>query len=147
VSAPNSADLMQSAVPVAQTAYPVPLRTLLMVQDEELTADRSTPVVHFRFLSATDIQIIKTPVRVPRATAIAERFVGTLRRELLDRPLIINQRRAAAVLRHTSAITTIIAAPRSWPGRSPTTPAPHHNRIQNVLVTSISGTRGPAPTR
>ena len=48
--------------------------------------------------TATDIRIIKTPVRAPRANAIAERFVGTIRRELLDRILIINQWHAAAVL-------------------------------------------------
>jgi putative transposase len=48
--------------------------------------------------AAIDIQIIKTPVRAPRANAIAERFVATIRRELLDHLLIINQRRAAAVL-------------------------------------------------
>jgi transposase len=49
--------------------------------------------------AAVDIRIIKTPVRAPRANAIAERFVGSIRRELLDRLLIINQQHAAAVPR------------------------------------------------
>ena len=48
--------------------------------------------------AAIEVRILRTPVRAPRANAIAERFVGSIRRELLDRILIINQRHAATVL-------------------------------------------------
>jgi putative transposase len=34
--------------------------------------------------AGADIRIIHTPARAPRANAIAERFIGTLRRECLD---------------------------------------------------------------
>jgi len=44
------------------------------------------------------IHVLRTPVRAPRANAIAERWVGTVRRELLDRILIINRRHLMAVL-------------------------------------------------
>jgi putative transposase len=45
-----------------------------------------------------DIAIIGTPVRAPRANAIAERFIGTLRRECLDHLLITGPRHLAVVL-------------------------------------------------
>jgi putative transposase len=44
------------------------------------------------------IRILRTPVRAPRANAIAERWIGTARRELLDRMLIVNRRHLMAVL-------------------------------------------------
>jgi transposase InsO family protein len=50
-------------------------------------------------LAADGIRIIKTPVRTPRANAIAERVVGTIRRECLDRMLILGRRHLEAVLR------------------------------------------------
>jgi putative transposase len=47
---------------------------------------------------ACGIEIITTPPQAPRANAICERLVGTLRRELLDRTLIVNQQHLRRVL-------------------------------------------------
>jgi len=51
-----------------------------------------------RVLGADGIRIIRTPVRAPRANAFAERFVGTVRRECLDRMLILGRRHLERVL-------------------------------------------------
>jgi len=63
-----------------------------------------------------DIRIIRTPVRAPRANAIVERFIGTLRRDCLDHILIIGPH-------HLVSVRVILARParsttscRSWPG-------------------------------
>jgi integrase-like protein len=45
-----------------------------------------------------DIRIVRTPVRPPRANAIAERWIGTVRRELPDQMLIVNRRHLETVL-------------------------------------------------
>jgi putative transposase len=48
--------------------------------------------------NAECIRVIRTPVRAPKANAIAERFVGTARRECLDWLLIANRRHLQRVL-------------------------------------------------
>ncbi|ONI89804.1 transposase [Saccharothrix sp. ALI-22-I] len=48
--------------------------------------------------SDTGIQVVKIPPRCPRANAFAERFVGTVRREVIDRLLILNERQLRSVL-------------------------------------------------
>ena len=49
--------------------------------------------------NAEGIRAIHTPVRAPKANAVAERFVGTVRRECLDWILIANRRHLQHVLR------------------------------------------------
>jgi putative transposase len=48
---------------------------------------------------AEGIAVVRTPVEAPKANAIAERFVGTVRRECLDWILIANSRHLERVLR------------------------------------------------
>ena len=98
-------------------------RFLIRDRDSKFTATFDT------VFTAIDVQIIKTPVRAPRAYAIAERVVGTIRRELLDHLLILNRRHAVTVLReferhyndHRPHRTLGQAAPlRPLPRRTPT---------------------------
>ena len=47
--------------------------------------------------AAEGIRVLRTPVRAPRANAYAERWVGTGRREVLDRMLILGCRQLRSV--------------------------------------------------
>jgi putative transposase len=53
----------------------------------------------FDAVFATDaVRVIRTPVRTPQANATCERVIGTIRRECLDRMLILGRRHLEAVL-------------------------------------------------
>ena len=70
-----------------------PLRFLIRDRDSKFTRDFDTV---FR---SEGIEIIRTPVRAPKANAISERLVRTVRSECLDWLLIVNRRHLERVLR------------------------------------------------
>jgi len=51
-----------------------------------------------RVVQASGIEVIHTPYEAPRANAICERFVGSLRRDCLDHMLVIGERQLIRVL-------------------------------------------------
>src|SRR5690242_18061345 len=52
-----------------------------------------------RVAATSSIKIVKTPYHTPRANAICERFVGSVRRECLDHLLILQEKQLQRVLR------------------------------------------------
>ena len=74
------------------------------------------------------VKVLKTPVRTPEANAFAERWIGTLHRELLDRTTIWNRRQPNASWSNTSTTTTPTAPHRSLDQQPPhhSASGPHH---------------------
>ena len=71
-----------------------PVRFLIHDRDSKFSAAPSTPSSR-----GEGIRIIRTPVRAPNANAHVERWVGSVRRECLDRLLILGRRHLEHVLR------------------------------------------------
>ena len=97
-------------------------RNLLMQLDDEgvrprfLIRDRDSKFTRDfdEVFRSEGIRVIKAPVRAPKARAHAERWVGSVRRECLDRLLILGRRHLAARARDLhAALQRAPAAPRA----------------------------------
>jgi transposase InsO family protein len=91
-----------------------PTASWVTQQVRNLLMDLGDRVERFRFLirdrdakfthsfdavfGSEGIRILRTPVLAPRANAFAERWVGTVRRELLDRMLVLGRRQLETLL-------------------------------------------------
>jgi transposase InsO family protein len=81
-------------------------RHLLMALEDQATCrkflirdgDTKFTAAFDAVITAAGVRIVKTPVRAPRANAIAERWIGSARRECLDRMLIAGERHLRFVL-------------------------------------------------
>jgi transposase InsO family protein len=92
---PDSAWVTQQARQRAWTLHvrATPIRFLIRDRDSKFTRDFDAV---FR---SEGVEIIRTPICSPKANAIAERFVRTVRAECLDWLLILNRRHLERVLR------------------------------------------------
>jgi putative transposase len=91
---------------------------------------------------AEGIRILASPPQAPRANAICERIIGTLRRELLDQLLVVNERHLRRVLTeyllHYNAARPHRALGQLAPAKAQTRPpqinlAEHRIRRKQVL--------------
>jgi putative transposase len=95
------------------TAHPTGAWTTQAARNLMMNLDDRVATITFllrdrdsRFTSAFDevftaegIRILTSPPRAPRANAICGRLIGTLRRELLDRVLVVNERHLRRILK------------------------------------------------
>jgi len=92
--------------------------------------------------TAAGARILASPPQAPRANAVCERMIGTLRRELFDRLLIVNEHHLRRVLtgylRHYNTARPHRALGQLAPAQAPTRPpqinlAGHRIRRKQIL--------------
>jgi len=110
-------------------------RFLIRDRDSKFTAAFDAVFV------GADIRIIRAPVRAPRANAIAERFIGTLRRECLDHLLITGPRHLTLVLQEYIEHYNTHRPHRSLRQRPPTgaTPPPSTAALRPLRRDRLGG--------
>jgi putative transposase len=94
-------------------------RSRFLIRDRDMKFTAAFDAV----LAAKAIKVLITPVRAPRANAYAERWMGTVRREVLDRTLILGCRQLRSVLAEYTEHYNGRRPHRAWGRRRPLSPA------------------------
>ena len=94
-SSPNAASIAQQARNLLMDLDDRGQRVRFLIHDRDTKFTRAFDGV----FQSEGISIIRTPIRAPNANAYAERWVGSVRRESLDRLLIFGRRQLEHVLR------------------------------------------------
>jgi putative transposase len=87
-------------------------------------------------LRAAGVRVIRSAVRAPRMNSVMERWIGSCRRELLDRTLVWNQRHLMIVLREYEDFYNTHRPHRTMKQAAPVRPLPDsvtdldHFRVQ-----------------
>jgi putative transposase len=95
-----------------------------------------------RLAATSRIEVLTTPYHAPRANAICERFLGSVRRECLDHLLILHERHLGRVLReyvdYFNHVRPHQGIKQAIPAASEMMPAPCQSR-RNIAATPILG--------
>jgi putative transposase len=91
---PNGAWVTQKARNILTTLNAEGKRPQILIRDRDVKLTKAFDA----FLQSEGIRVIRTPIAAPRAKAHAERWVGSVRRECLDRILIVSRSHLERVL-------------------------------------------------
>jgi putative transposase len=94
-SNPNATWMAQQARNLLMDLNERGQRPRFLIHDRDTKFNRAFDGI----FQSEDIAVIRTPIRAPNANAYAERWVGSVRRECLDRLLIVGRRQLEHVLR------------------------------------------------
>ena len=92
-----------------------------------------------RVATSAGVRVIKTAVRAPNMNAIAERFVGSLRRELLDHVLVLGDRQLGALVRQYQAYFNAARPHQGIGQRLPAGPRPPANTNAPIEARPVIG--------
>jgi putative transposase len=94
-SNPDGAWMLQQARNLLMDVDDYDQRPRFLIHDRDMKFSRAFDAI----LHGEAMRVIRTPVRAPNANAHIERWIGSARRECLDRLLIFNRRQLERVLR------------------------------------------------